>query len=271
MYDSQTTGQSDTGKGIPQTTSEMKISTTFSNWDFENVWGIQQTSTYPYLNSPGANGQLPETESRTRNTRTGRSGSIKSPVIIGETQTNTALKNSGGSLSVEQAKEALLAITKSFERNLSVGLQGEDVQTLQYFLISQNTGPSAIALAQVGVTGYFGNLTQQAVIEFQKANGISPAVGFVGPVTRAKISQLLDIKFVEVYIKLGSSGNEVKRVQELLIAKNTGPSAIALAQVGVTGYFGNLTQQAVIEFQKANNIVGEEGYIGSKTKNILDN
>lgn len=269
-YDSQTSGKSDTGKGTPKTTSEMKVSTTFSNWDFDSVWGIEQTETYPYLNDPGTNGQIPQTGNRPRAARSGSSGSITSPVITGEAQTtsNSSIK-SGSGVTIEQAKQALLAITQSFNRNLSLRFEGDDVKKLQYLLISKNTGPAALELAQVGATGYFGNLTQQAVIEFQKAHNIVPALGFVGPLTRAKISELLNIEFVEVYIKLGSTGSEVKHIQGLLISKNTGPSAQELAKVGATGYFGNLTQQALIEFQKANQITGEDGYVGPKTKEVL--
>ncbi len=39
-------------------------------------------------------------------------------------------------------------------------------------------------------TGYFGTATLGAVIKFQKANNISPAVGFVGSYTRAKIKEI---------------------------------------------------------------------------------
>ncbi len=48
-YDTETTGQSDTGKGIPKTTAEMKQQVTFEGWDFEEVWGIVEETTYPYL------------------------------------------------------------------------------------------------------------------------------------------------------------------------------------------------------------------------------
>ena len=42
FYDMETTGQSDTGKGVPKTTAEMKDQTTFtnSNWDFTTIWWV---------------------------------------------------------------------------------------------------------------------------------------------------------------------------------------------------------------------------------------
>lgn len=50
-YDSETSGQSDTGKGEPKTTAEMKQQATFIGWDFDTVWGIDPAINdgYPYL------------------------------------------------------------------------------------------------------------------------------------------------------------------------------------------------------------------------------
>ena len=39
------------------------------------------------------------------------------------------------------------------------------------------------------VTGYFGLVTKKAVADFQKANGIKPANGRVGPATRAVLNK----------------------------------------------------------------------------------
>ena len=46
-YDSNTSGQSDTGKGNPKATSEMQKRATFVNWDFTNVWKIDEKNGYP--------------------------------------------------------------------------------------------------------------------------------------------------------------------------------------------------------------------------------
>lgn len=268
-YDIQTSGQSDTGKGTGTTTAAMKLSTTFTNWDFDTVWGIEEAVTYPTLSQTGITGEIPVEELQTKANRSGyrKQTGGKLPIQNGSAELRQGAGGSG--VSIEQAKEALLAITQSFTRNLTLGLQGDDVKLLQYFLISQNSGPHAVLLAQVGATGYFGTLTQEAVIEFQKVKNIVPAVGFVGSLTRAQISNILNLQFVEVYSRFGSIGSEVQRIQEFLISSNIGPAAHELAGVGVTGYFGQLTQQAVIEFQKANGITGEDGYVGQKTKELI--
>jgi len=48
FYD-ENTYQSDTGKGTKETTSSMKKQATFSGWDFNNIWLIDENSSRPYL------------------------------------------------------------------------------------------------------------------------------------------------------------------------------------------------------------------------------
>ena len=48
-YDKETTGQDDTGKGIPKTIAEMMQQSTFETWDFTNIWKINEGIGYPYL------------------------------------------------------------------------------------------------------------------------------------------------------------------------------------------------------------------------------
>src|SRR5690606_33495139 len=63
FYDSQTSGQTDTGKGVAKTTSEMKSLSTFADWNFTSgtgVWEIRALDggvmSYPLLI---ANSQFP--------------------------------------------------------------------------------------------------------------------------------------------------------------------------------------------------------------------
>lgn len=69
--------------------------------------------------------------------------------------------------------DALLAGT------LHVGSSGEEVKKLQTAL-NQKLGK------QLNVDGYFGPATAAAVIEFQKANGLTPD-SVVGKKTKAKL------------------------------------------------------------------------------------
>ena len=70
----------------------------------------------------------------------------------------------------------------TFMMDLTIGSTGADVTSLQTWLISKGYSIPA------GATGYFGAQTQAALAAFQAANGISPAVGYFGPITRAKVN-----------------------------------------------------------------------------------
>ncbi|MFZ3043611.1 MAG: peptidoglycan-binding protein, partial [Minisyncoccia bacterium] len=69
----------------------------------------------------------------------------------------------------------------NFENNLTVGSEGNDVTELQKFLASNGFFSSP-------VTGFFGPITKNAVMEFQKEHGL-PATGFVGPMTRDELNK----------------------------------------------------------------------------------
>jgi hypothetical protein len=77
---------------------------------------------------------------------------------------------------------------KIIASSLGKGSRGNDVATIQQFLISQNKGSAAQALANVGATAYFGDLTRAALAEFQTKAGINPPIGNFGPITRAYLS-----------------------------------------------------------------------------------
>ena len=83
-------------------------------------------------------------------------------------------------------------VLANFDRNLAYGLRNDrDVSELQEFLTSEGlySGP---------VSGNFYSLTLRAVKAFQVREGIAPASGYFGPLTRAKANNLLDIDTIEV-------------------------------------------------------------------------
>jgi hypothetical protein len=67
-------------------------------------------------------------------------------------------------------------------------------------------------------------------------------------------------------LTLTFTGDDVKQLQQILIAKNTGPKAVALAGVGATGYFGAYTRDALAEYQQVNGIAPAIGYFGPRTR-----
>ncbi len=80
-----------------------------------------------------------------------------------------------------------VAVSCSFTRDLTMGAKGDDVKCLQQYL---NASGNAVAASGVGSAGnettYFGTLTKNALAKWQAANSVSPAVGYFGPISRAK-------------------------------------------------------------------------------------
>ena len=71
----------------------------------------------------------------------------------------------------------------AFNSNLSRGISSQDVFNLQTLLIKNGF----LNISQP--TSYFGNLTFNAVVAFQRVYGISQ-IGAVGPITRTKLNSL---------------------------------------------------------------------------------
>lgn len=90
--------------------------------------------------------------------------------------------------SLNAQKAALQTELKSvvqLTKQLALGMTSEEVKTLQEMLAADpSIYPEGL------VTGYFGVLTQKAVMRFQKKHGLEQ-VGVVGPKTRAKLNELI--------------------------------------------------------------------------------
>ena len=76
----------------------------------------------------------------------------------------------------------------AFTRDLTLGASGADVTALQDYL----TGTGHFTFSG-GSTGYFGTITQAAVAAWQAANGVAPAVGYFGPISRAKYNSMCTV------------------------------------------------------------------------------
>ncbi|MEO8637338.1 MAG: peptidoglycan DD-metalloendopeptidase family protein [Candidatus Taylorbacteria bacterium] len=170
--------------------------------------------------------------------------------------------------------------------DLVLGSSGPGVKTLQTYLIQANKGPAAGVLAGAGATSYFGQLTKNALIEFQLATNISPAQGIYSTNTKSYVSQnplsttATTIPAVPASpsatptlrdLSLGSSGVDVVELQKFLILMNQGPGAYALAGAGATGYFGPMTQRALAEYQTAVSISPASGNFGPITRAFIKN
>ena len=198
---------------------------------------------------------------------------------VSEEVKETGIISTTTSTTIEQVNENMTTITNVsnsgsiFSNDLSLNSKGNDVTALQQFLVNNGY----LIIPEGTSYGYFGALTRLALIKYQQAKGITPAVGYFGPKTRSAIlnavstvqTGLLKIKFTKT-LKKGMADSEITTLQQIL--KNLPgiyPQGI------VTGYFGNLTLQAVKNFQLQYNIVssptdGGYGIVGPKTREKLN-
>ena len=77
-----------------------------------------------------------------------------------------------------------------FSRNLKIGMTGNDIKELQKYLNSQGFAVSKTGAGSLGEeTLVFGPATRAALIKFQKAKKIDPAIGFFGSITRGFVNK----------------------------------------------------------------------------------
>lgn len=147
-----------------------------------------------------------------------------------------------------------------FTRVLSVGMQGEPVRILQYYLsVLSYFNPS---LKEVPINGVFGEETRLAVSEFQLFYGL-PVTGVVNAETWNTLSRI----YIETIASLppGYQGERAKFYPGFFLSEGmenesvrdfqTYLSVIAqnypeIPEVPVTGVFGTETRDAVYTFQR---------------------
>ena len=139
---------------------------------------------------------------------------------------------------------------------LQTGNVGESVKKLQEILISKG-----YSCGSTGADGDFGQGTYNAVIAFQKANGLS-VDGIVGPATWNALNGNINCNEL---LQLNSKGEAVKRLQNTLISKGYN-----CGSTGADGDFGQGTYNAVIAFQKDYGLEAD-GIVGPATWNALSN
>lgn len=222
-------------------------------WDFDTIWGINDTDNggYPFFRWQEF-------------THTGES-------VVEEEVQNSRRSGSRRQVMTQNTTTTQTNITSSTQSNTAVSTTRE----LQRFLNANGfpiapSGPGSLN----NETDTFGELTKQALARFQQANGISPALGIFGPITKAFINTNTPTSLtaplttpstnesVETVrdLELGLNGSDVTKLQEILI--KAGYSIPA----GATGYFGQQTKDTLISYQKANNIIPATGYFGSITR-----
>lgn len=115
------------------------------------------------------------------------------------------------------------------------------------------------------ITGKFGDLTEKAVKEFQKAKGLN-ADGVAGRKTLDMIETAIkdaggSASDSTTGLKVGSTGEKVTQLQQDL-------TALGYYYGDITGHYGSLTKTAVKKFQKAKGIT-QDGIAGTTTLNAI--
>jgi len=158
---------------------------------------------------------------------------------------------------------------------LKLGNSGNEVELLQTWLKQE-----PVVYPEGKVTGYFGELTQAAVIRFQEKyaseilapQGFSKGTGIVDSYTRIKLNEIYGksgimptVPEITTDLRYGDHGNEVKLLQAWLAKDHE-----IYPEGNTSSWFGYATQRAVIRFQEkyASEILTPQGL--SRGTGIVD-
>ena len=204
------------------------------------------------------------------------------PVFVSSIKLASAVKKTTETIIPTPTKKPIIpTVNYVFTSYLYIGSTGDEVRGLQRLLeqLGYYKYPT--------ITGYFGNVTKQAVVDFQKDKGLTPYPGWVGPGTRKvlngengiiqkvvalvveeivseKVEVVKDRFVFDRYMYLGSLGIQVRQLQQVL--KDLG----YFKHPQTTAYFGPVTKQAVMDFQKAKGLIPFPGWIGPQTRKALN-
>ncbi|MEB3885042.1 peptidoglycan-binding protein [Lyngbya sp. CCY1209] len=157
---------------------------------------------------------------------------------------------------------AVLSLAQAAQALVAIGDFGSEVTRIQNRL-------SELGYFTSNTTGYFGDITQNAVIQFQRDNGLVQD-GIVGPNTLAALfgtdspadptPPVSDRDLIGLGV--GDSGPGVTNLQNRL--RNLG-----YFTANSTGYFGQITRNAVIRFQQ-DNFISATGLVSEETLALLN-
>lgn len=167
----------------------------------------------------------------------------------------------------------------AFHTDLSKGMEGEDVEKLQIALRRLN-------LYTGEITALYNEETEKAVLDFQIKffvlhSETDMGAGRLGPQTRAKLTselgkmdtqkkirELWESFEFEAGMSRGHRSPEVVKLQQVLLQEE-------LLTVAPTGFFGPLTEEALIKLQLRENLITSKfdsgaGRVGEATQNKLN-
>jgi len=168
---------------------------------------------------------------------------------------------------------------KDFAENLTRGDSGKNVENLQ-------TALSQLGLFKGAINGVFDESVEEAVFTFQKnhfivENKTSQGAGIFGPQTRnilatavydeevqKTIREAWDKFHFEDDIAQGAKNASVLRLQQILVEEE-------FMNESPTGFFGEVTKEALVNFQLANGLIRRAndtgaGRVGPSTRAKLN-
>jgi peptidoglycan hydrolase-like protein with peptidoglycan-binding domain len=149
------------------------------------------------------------------------------------------------------------SFTVSAATVLKKGMRSEEVKALQFDLIE-------LGMLDANATGYYGELTYSAVRELQKKFGYVQD-GIAGPATMTLVKRCLTADTVSqsgTLLKKDMRGSGVSALQ-------TDLKMLGFFSANVTGYYGSVTRQAVINLQKKYGYTAD-GIAGKNTLDLID-
>lgn len=159
-----------------------------------------------------------------------------------------------GTFTQAQRKASTADSSNSYIKSNSTGENVKDVQTKL----------KALGYYSGTISGSVGPLTEAAIKEFQRKNGLT-ADGVAGPQTIAKLDAVYSAKNAggssDGTIRLGASGAAVRDLQ-------TDLTALGYYWAEITGKVGSKTEAAIKEFQKDYGLTAD-GIAGKKTLDAI--
>lgn len=142
-------------------------------------------------------------------------------------------------------------------QDLTLGSRGSAVSQLQKDL-------AELGYYTNSIDGWFGTKTNDAVMDFQKSQGLK-VDGLVGPKTETALNAALQAqtnRYGTQDLTLDSRGSAVSQLQKDL-------AELGYYTRSVDGWFGAKTNDAVMDFQKSQGLK-VDGLVGPKTKAVLN-
>ena len=149
--------------------------------------GFALNNTTPVVQSSGQNNSFSGSGS---GSGSGGGGAPSVPIVVA-TSTSTLNTASSSVLKIVTISTSASS-TPIFTTTLQVTSVDTQVKYLQSFLNTQGFSVSKTGAGSPGKeTNKFGPATKAALIKFQKAHGIKPAIGFFGPLTRKVVNEIV--------------------------------------------------------------------------------